>query len=169
MTTAQRKEQRHDSHQSRKDANVSLPAWHSASRNSAPALRGFPATPQFVLQIAPLFRDHVRRPNPDWSDLVQAAFEVRASLGISQHCWGSACEALGRVEATVAVAAIAAKHSQGRVTSPGGYLRAFVKAYKEGRLQLDRTLLGLAERGKSLGLHRCSPAVEASLRGSNLE
>ncbi len=110
------------------------------------ALRGFPVTPALVLQIAPAFRDQVRSARPDWPELVQAAWEVRAALGISQQAWGEACEVLGRRTATVAVAAIAAKQARGQVASPGGYLRAYVAAHREGRLQLDRTLFGLADR-----------------------
>ena len=108
-------------------------------------LRGFPATPTFVLQLAPAFRDHIRNAMPSWSELLQAAFEVCADLGISTHAWGQACVVLGRVEAILAVAAIAAKHEQGKVTLPGGYLRKMVQAHQENRLQLDRTLFGLAQ------------------------
>jgi replication initiation protein RepC len=108
-------------------------------------LRGFPATPEFVLRVAPTFRGQVRRATPDWPELIQAAFEVRAALGVSRHAWGQACLVLGRKEATVALAAIAAKHTRGQVASPGGYLREFVAAHQEGRLRLDRTLFGLAD------------------------
>ena len=110
----------------------------------ASALRGFPAFPGLVLQIAPAFRDHVRSAAPSWGELVQAAFEVCLGLGISAEAWGQACVVLGRVEATLAVAAIAAKHAQGRVKLPGGYLRKMVQKHQDGQLRLDKTLFGLA-------------------------
>ena len=166
----------HDVHRlSQQSASATPPSERDESRDKSlpdrnneteSALRDFPATPAFVLQIAPAFRDHVLSAKPAWPELVQAAFEVRAGLGISRRTWGNACEVLGRMEATVAVAAIAAKHAQGQVTSPGGYLRAFVTAHREGRLRLDRTLFGLAER-LGFGRQDCVPGrgVAASIPG----
>ena len=128
----------------------------TADRDSP--LRGFPATPDFVLQIAPAFRDHVRSAMPSWAELVQAAFEVCSGLGISAHAWGQACIELGRVEATVAVAAVAAKHEQGKVKLPGGYLRKMVEAHQKDQLRLDRTLFGLAEGLRSAARERSGPS-----------
>ena len=51
---------------------------------------------------------------------------------------------LGRVEATLAIVAIAAKHAQGKVKLPGGYLRKMVEQYQNGQLRLDTILFGLA-------------------------
>ena len=121
------------------------------------ALRGFPAFPGLVLQIAPAFRDHVPSAVPSWGELVQAAFEVCLGLGISAEAWGQACVVLGRVEATLAVAAIAAKHAQGRVKLPGGYLRKMVQKHQNGQLRLDKTLFGLAA-----GLRDPAPACAAA-------
>jgi len=133
--------------ESSSENRASRPANERAHATLKPsALRGFPATPDFILQIAPAFRGWVNSARPTWPEMIEAAFHVRSELKISQHAWGQACIVLGRMEATTAVAAIAAKHDAGLVRSPGGLLRRMVEAHEEGTLRLDRTLFGLADR-----------------------
>ena len=115
------------------------------SATTSSALRGFVATPDFVAAIAPAFRAWMTGPRLGWPELTEAAGHVRVELGISQHAWGQACVVLGRQEAVVALAAIAARHERGLVRSPGGLLRHLVDAHREGTLRLDRTLFGLAD------------------------
>lgn len=110
------------------------------------ALRGFPATPETILEIAPTFRDFTTSTRPKWREIVDAARLVAGSLGISQHAWGEACMVLGRPQAAVAVAVITARHSRGDVKSAGGFLRALVERHRVGTLHLDRTLYGLTKR-----------------------
>jgi replication initiation protein RepC len=107
-------------------------------------LRGFVATPGFVLAIAPIFLARLHHSKPSWEELIRAAFDVRAALGISQHAWGQAVLLLGDKEAVVMLAAIAARHARGLVHSPGGLLRRMVELHQAGELRLDRTLFGLA-------------------------
>ncbi len=51
---------------------------------------------------------------------------------------------MGRERAAAAVAVIAAKG--GNIRSPGGYLRGMTERDREGRLNLHRSLWGLAEK-----------------------
>ena len=44
------------------------------------------------------------------------------------------------------MAAICARHAAGQVRSPGGLLRKMVELHQTGRLRLDRTLFGLADK-----------------------
>ena len=125
---------------SESDPRRSAPAGSSGS-----ALRGFPASPNVVLAIAPAFRDCVTRSRPTWSEISDAANYVRCKLGISPSAYGQACVVLGRVEAAVAVAVIAAKYEKGLLRSPGGLLRHMVDAHQAGTLRLDRTLFGLID------------------------
>jgi len=53
---------------------------------------------------------------------------------------------LGRQEATAALAAICARHADGKVKSPDGLLRCMVELHGKGTLRLDRTLFGLAAK-----------------------
>ena len=120
---------------------------HQGTRESSDpgsALRGYPLTPHFVVAISPAFGALLSHSLPTWDDLLQASFHVRAELGISQDAWGQACRVLGRIEALAALAAIAARHTAGKVRSPGGMLRAMVDRHQQGTLHLDRTLFGLA-------------------------
>jgi replication initiation protein RepC len=111
------------------------------------ALRGFVAHPDFILQIAPAlarWTDH--KHSPTWNDLLNASTTVRSELGISQHAWGQACVILGRIEAVVMLASISARHEAGEIASPGGMLRRMIELHLNGKLRLDRTLFGLAEK-----------------------
>ena len=112
----------------------------------ADPLNGFPASPAFVLMIAPPFQSLTVTSRPTRNEVVSAAWHVCRHLEISQDAWGEACLAFGRWEAAVAVAAITGRHLQGKVDCPGGLLRHMIKLYNKGELRLDRTLRGLAAR-----------------------
>ena len=116
------------------------------SEMQANALRGFVVPAGFILTIAPAFRDWTSSARAGWDELDQAAAHVRSALGISPHAWGQACIVLGTREAITALAAISARHAAGDVRSPGGLLRKMVELHQTGRLRLDRTLFGLAEK-----------------------
>jgi replication initiation protein RepC len=123
-----------------------------AREGTASALRGFVVTPEFILQIAPQFRDWVPSGRPKWGELEEAATFVRSDLGISLHAWGQACVVLGRMEAVTALAAIAARQAVGKVRSAGGLLRRMVDLHAAGELRLDRTLFGLADQHRPVRL-----------------
>lgn len=125
---------------------------HGTREGTVSALRGFVVTPEFILQIAPQFRDWVGSGRPKWGELEEAATFVRSDLGISLHAWGQACVILGRMEAVSVLAAIAARQAVGKVRSAGGLLRRMVDLHLAGELRLDRTLFGLADQ------HRLSRA-----------
>ena len=118
-------------------------------RKQESALRGFNVSPAFVVQIAPSFALWNKNPAPSWMELLDTTTMVRHELGISQHAWGQACEALGRIEAIVMLAAIDARRSAGEVQSPGGLLRKMVELHRGGTLRLDKTLFGLADKLKA--------------------
>lgn len=101
-------------------------------------------TTDVPLQIAPSFQGWIRSAHPSWSDLEEAAGYVRSELDIFLHAWGQACVALGQMEAVTLLATISARHTTGKVRSPGGLLRRMVDLHQLGRLRLDRTLFGLA-------------------------
>jgi replication initiation protein RepC len=92
----------------------------------------------------------------------EAAYFVRADLGISQHAYGQACAVLGRYEAATAIAAISAKHGMGLVRSPGGLLRHMVEAYLGGTLRLDRTLFGLVDKAGGIPDRKGGPGRRIS-------
>ncbi len=109
------------------------------------ALRGFVATPAFVLAVAPAFRAAAGGSRLGWADLAKAALLVCHELGISKHAWGQAYVMLGQQAAVLALASIAARHARGLVQSPGGLLRRMVELHEAGTLRLDKTLFALAD------------------------
>jgi len=128
------------------DVMQSQPGASPPAAEAPDALRGFPATPAFVIQAAPPFRGFIPSSRPSQAEIIEAAWHVRKHLGISSDAWGEACLSMGRWPAAVAVAAIAARHEAGQVRSPGGLLRKMVELNDRGELRLDRTLYGLADK-----------------------
>lgn len=106
-------------------------------------LRGFKAGTSFVLEIAPSFRQYVSSYKPPESEIVDAALFVSHELGISRHAWAQASRVLGDYETAVAVAVISARQAEGKIRSPGGYLRGMIEKQLKGELHLDRTLYGM--------------------------
>lgn len=72
-----------------------------------------------------------------------AALFASHDLGISRHAWAQASNVLGQYETAVAIAVISARQAEGRIRSPGGYLRAMIDRQLRGELNLDRTLYGM--------------------------
>ena len=97
-------------------------------------------------------RDWLHEPRSDWPDIVDAARQAAASLGISENAWIEACEALGRRNAAVAVSIIAIKHDQGLIHSPGGYLRGMTEKGEAGELDLRATVFGLRDKKRRSAL-----------------
>src|SRR5690606_23765682 len=79
-----------------------------------------------------------------WNDLVAAAYQHRADLAISQHDWGDACSALGRVGAALCLIAVdrGLDRPINRVQRPAAYFRGMVRKARAGELRLDRTFHG---------------------------
>lgn len=97
-------------------------------------------------------RDWLHEPQADWPDIVNAAQLAAAGLGISDHAWTEACNALGRRAAAVAVSIIAIKHDRGLIHSPGGYLRGMTERGQAGELDLRATIFGLQDKRRRSSL-----------------
>lgn len=83
--------------------------------------------------------------DPDWMDIVEAAYHLRAELGISQERWGEACRLLGRNGAAVCLLVTdrAADRLENPVRVPAAYYAGMVRRAEEGTLRLHRSLFGL--------------------------
>jgi replication initiation protein RepC len=99
--------------------------------------------PDEMVRLAPKLKLHLRRPNPTWPELVDAAEWLRHDLGVSRSLWGDACLAMGRELAAVALAIVSTKDEEHFRTSPGGYFHGMVAKAKAGELHLERTLWAL--------------------------
>jgi replication initiation protein RepC len=99
--------------------------------------------PDELIRLAPKLKPYLRRPDPVWSDLVDAADWLRHDLGISKSLWGEACLAMGRELAAVALAIVSTKEPEHFRTTPGGYFHGMVSKHNTGELHLERTVWAL--------------------------
>jgi hypothetical protein len=65
--------------------------------------------PDELVRLAPKLKPYLRRSNPTWPDLIDAADWLRHDLGVSKPLWGDACLAMGRELAAVALAIVSTK------------------------------------------------------------
>ena len=103
------------------------------------ALRGFEASPQFLMTIAPALKAHISGENE--SDFIDGANLLGYRLGISQQALAESKRVLGKYETAVAIAIISSRRDE--IKFPGGYLRGMIAKHREGELFLDRTLKSL--------------------------
>lgn len=81
-----------------------------------------------------------------WSDLRGAVEPLRLAVGLSQSAFAMAEDRLGGQTAAAILVVVVEKslREPERIGSPGGYFRAMVERAGEGRLNLARSLFGLA-------------------------
>jgi replication initiation protein RepC len=96
--------------------------------------------PDELVRLAPRLNAYLRRPDPTWPELVDAASLLRSDLDVSKPLWGEACLAMGREQAAIAIAIVSTKDPEHFRTTPGGYFHGMVAKAKAGELNLDRTL-----------------------------
>ena len=82
--------------------------------------------PDELVRLAPKLKPYLRRPNPTWPEIIDAADWLRHDLGVSKSLWGEACLAMGRELAAVALAIVSTKEPEHFRTSPGGYFHGMV-------------------------------------------
>jgi replication initiation protein RepC len=99
--------------------------------------------PDELVRLTPKLQPYLRRPNPAWPDIVDAADWLRHDLGVSKSLWGDACLTLGRELAAVALAIVSTKEPEHFRTSPGGYFHGMVAKARAGELHLERTVWSL--------------------------
>jgi replication initiation protein RepC len=100
--------------------------------------------PDELPRLAPKLTPYLRRPDPTWPELVDAAGDwLRHDLGVSKSLWGDACIAMGRELAAVALAIVSTKEPGHFRTSPGGYFHGMVAKHIAGELHLERTVWAL--------------------------
>lgn len=90
--------------------------------------------------------------NINWSEIVEAAYQMRPDLGISQKSWGTACLTLGRTGAAIAVLLTdqATQRANNPVRKPAGYFNAMVSRAKIGELHLHKSVFGILSRDRKV-------------------
>jgi replication initiation protein RepC len=104
--------------------------------------------PDELVRVAPRLRPYLRRPNPTWPEIIDAADWLRHDLDVSKPLWGDACLTLGRDLAAVALAVVSTKDPEHFRTTPGGYFHGMVQKAKAGELHLERTVWALRRAGR---------------------
>jgi replication initiation protein RepC len=99
--------------------------------------------PDELVRLAPRLRSYLSRPDPTWSEVIDAADWLRHDLEVSKSLWGEACVTMGRDLAAVAVAIVSTKRPEHFRTTPGGYFHGMVEKAKIGELHLERTVWAL--------------------------
>jgi replication initiation protein RepC len=99
--------------------------------------------PDELVRLAPRLKPYLRRPDPTWPELVDAASFLRSDLDVSKSLWGEACLAMGRERAAIAIAIVSTKDPAHFRTTAGGYFHGMVAKAKAGELNLDRTIWGM--------------------------
>lgn len=82
-----------------------------------------------------------------WANAIDAAYQLRAELHISQQSWGEACQLLGRVGASLCVLITdnATQRAENKVANPAAYFYGMVKKARAGELSLHSSIFGLLE------------------------
>jgi replication initiation protein RepC len=107
--------------------------------------------PGELVRLAPRLRSYLRRPNPTWSEVIDAADWLRHDLEVSKSLWGDACVTLGRDLAAVALAIVSTKQPEHFRTTPGGYFHGMIQKAKAGELHLERTVWALRRADQPTG------------------
>jgi replication initiation protein RepC len=83
-----------------------------------------------------------------WQDLMELATSLKSDLGISQKCWGYACQLLGRKGALLALIVTDAKRVQEHdpVRNPAAYFNGMLEKAKHNELNLAASVYGLLEK-----------------------
>jgi len=105
--------------------------------------------PDELVRLAPKLKPYLRRSNPTWPEIIDAADWLRHDLDVSKPLWGAACLAMGRELAAVALAIVSTKEAEHFRTSPGGYFNGMVAKARAGELHLERTVWALRRASAS--------------------
>src|SRR5262249_41688702 len=99
--------------------------------------------PDELVRLAPRLRSYLRRPNPTWPEVIDAADWLRQGVEVSKSLWGDAGVTMGRDLAAVALAIVSTKQPEHFRTTPGGYFHGMIQKAKAGELHLERTVWAL--------------------------
>lgn len=136
------------SEESSRIGEAGAPAQTPGRRDVAERGRVLKLAPDELVRLAPRLKLHLRRADPTWPEVVDAAAFLRSDLDVSKSLWGEACLAMGREQAAIAIGIVSTKDPGHFRTTAGGYFHGMVTKAKAGELNLDRTLWALRRAGR---------------------
>jgi replication initiation protein RepC len=82
-----------------------------------------------------------------WSALGRSGEMLRRMIGLSEAGWADGCNKVGLYAASAILATVLEKsiRDPDQISKPAGYFRAMVDRAIDGKLNLERSLFGLAE------------------------
>ncbi len=121
-----------------------------------------------VLDACPNMReaaqtDEIRQ----WRDFLATAELVRTMLGVSPSAWAEAREAMGEVQAAIALAAIYQRADQ--INSAGGYLRSLTDKARDGKFSTWPMVMALLRARLDKGKQHQTPESVPAQSGPRLE
>ena len=80
-----------------------------------------------------------------WSELIEAAYQLKSDLSISQKSWGEACQLLGRTGALICILLTdqATLRKSDPVKKPAAYFNGMIAKARAGELKLHKSIFGL--------------------------
>ncbi|UWR24608.1 plasmid replication protein RepC [Sulfitobacter sp. S190] len=124
---------------------VERPEQKEQGTEATKLARGVAVDVATVMQACPEFAFWARNMGGylrDWGDLYRIAGDLKKIIGISDHAWLAAQEAMGKQMAAAAMALVFDKHAKGEIASAGGYLRGMTEKAGAGELHLERSFYG---------------------------
>ena len=121
-----------------------------------------------VLDACPTMRDAAQAGEiRHWRDFLAAAELVRTMLGVSPSAWAEAGEAMGEVQAAIALAAIYQRADQ--INSAGGYLRSLTEKARDGKFSTWPMVMALLRARLDEGKQHETQEGKTSEPGPRLE
>lgn len=121
-----------------------------------------------VLDACPTMRDAAQAGEiRHWRDFLAAAELVRTMLGVSPSAWAEAGEAMGEVQAAIALAAIYQRADQ--INSAGGYLRSLTEKARDGKFSTWPMVMALLRARLDEGKQHETLESKTSEPGPRLE
>ena len=121
-----------------------------------------------VLDACPNMRDAAQTGEiRHWRDFLAAAELARTMLGVSPSAWAAAREAMGEVQAAIALAAIYQRADQ--INSAGGYLRSLTDKARDGKFSTWPMVMALLRARLDEGKQQQTPESVTSEPGARLE
>ncbi len=106
---------------------------------------------ELVVEACPSLSDFIETPQTE-VDLVAAGRYLRSSLGAHGTVWDEAVQALGPINAAATVCLVFQLYNDDaasptpKIRNPGGYLRAMVRMFVEGRSNVRHELMALIRK-----------------------
>ena len=136
--------------------SASQEAWETSLGEPQSQVKSMPQRPQsmvalhdVVRAVLPLLQTYGLTIPRTWADLIRMTPQLCMLAGISEDARRRAVEQMGEQQAAVAVAVTVQKREDQLVKSAGGYLRAMTERAAIGKLQLARSVFGLALRNSA--------------------